>query len=106
MPDVVLGLLGSDFFWGLLGVLVAAVAIPAFLGVAGWLEKREREAALARLREALCMPDSQVEHAEVGALLYKALAPVATVDYEADWELRNLTAQVLEKARRSKELVN
>lgn len=62
-----------------------------------------RRRAKKRLREAtdqkqLPKRDDETTAAAVGRYLFEALSPVAAVDYQADDEVRCLTAQVLTKA--------
>jgi hypothetical protein len=90
-----------DYVWGLLGVLAAAIVIAVYLVLVRWLENGARKKARKSVEDALGEPDSLPRRAEVGALLYRTFAGVATVDYEADPDLREFTAQVLEKARRA-----
>jgi hypothetical protein len=86
----------SDALAVSVGVGVALWVFGAYLAASWQLEKKQRKDAIAALTK-VC--NTSVDRAELGALLYHALAQVATADYEKDAKVRELTAQVLAKAR-------
>ena len=90
--------MSPDLAAGLLGVAVAVALFRGYIAVSNWFEHKHQEAALKALQGAI-ETERSCEPAAVGAMLYDALAGIATVDYERNECIRRLTAEVLARAR-------